>query len=161
MKLSLPIASLAEVEVIADALDAAARAHRNAGIGAAEAIEADRADGETVPVGAADQVLAILARAGVLDRLAAAARSAHAAATVDAPTPAAATPAMVRCPITECRNPAELGKVCAAHAAMAAASATPLFLPAGEAPVPPLAAAAAAMDPENELVDIFGPGAIT
>lgn len=166
MKLTLPVASVAEVAMLADALDAAARAHRQAGIGAAEAIEADRADGELIAAGAADLVLATLARAGVLERLATAARTAHDTAgpvTTAGVAPSTASPPAVTCPIAGCPNPAELGKVCAAHLAMAQA-ATPLFLPAGEAPpegASPTLAGPAAMDPENELVDIFAPGAIT
>lgn len=160
MKLTLPIAALAEVTMLADALEASARAHRQAAIGAAEAIEGDRADGEVVAPGAADQVLAALARAGALERLAAAARTAHDSAVALPPkVTAPAAGSGVRCPVAECRNPAVLGQLCVAHQ-MAVAAATPVFLPAGQAP-DPLTAAATALDPESEPVDIFAPGAIT
>lgn len=77
MRVTLPIAGVADVSVLADALEAAARAHRAAGIGAAEALEADRVDGEPIPPGAPELVLATLARAGVLERLAKSARTAY------------------------------------------------------------------------------------
>jgi hypothetical protein len=131
MKLSLPIAGVDEVLVLAEALDAAARTHRTAAIGAAEALDQDRRDGEAIAPGAADLVLGALARAGVLERLGNAARSAYTAATTVPAAAAAAPPAPVQ-------------------------TATPVFMP----PVPPVAAATA-LDPELEQVDIFAPGAIT
>lgn len=137
MKLTLPIADVSEVLALADALDRAAAAHRTAAIGAAEALEDDRRTGEAVPAGAADQVLATLARAGVLERLGKAARSAFAAASLAA-QPAAPAPVAAAAPV----------------------AAVPVFMPPA-APVPQTAAAAAPLDPENDQVDLWAPGAIT